>query len=84
MPLPMKKKSNKKRRTLYKMYNMKDYFFKYWQYYILFFEKKKENRLVTKRSHFIDIYSVLLKFYSPCSSQLPSLVMQIATTSVQT
>lgn len=83
MPLPMKKKSNKKRRTLYKMYNMKDYFFKYWQYYILFFEKK-ENRLVTKRSHFIDIYSVLLKFYSPCSSQLPSLVMQIATTSVQT
>lgn len=62
---------------------MKDYFFKYWQYYILFFKGKKNKIVRDKRSHFIDIYSVLLKFYSPCSSQLSFLVI-IATTSVQT
>lgn len=55
---PTEKKSNKKKkkaRTLYKMYKMKDYFFKWLQYYILFFQKIWWQ----KRNHFIDIYSVL-------------------------
>lgn len=34
------KQQQKKARTLYKMYKMKDYFFKWLQYYILFFDKK--------------------------------------------
>lgn len=60
MPLPTQKKSNnnynynrkkQKARTLYKMYKMKDYFFKWLQYYILFFDKKKEkyNPLVMEK-----------------------------------
>lgn len=51
------------------MYKMKDYFFKYWQYYILFF-----GIWWRKRNHFIDISPIVLKFCSPLSSQfsLPS------------
>lgn len=36
-----KKKKSNKTRTLYKMYKMKDYFFKWLQYYILFFDREK-------------------------------------------
>lgn len=77
----LKRKATKKARTLYKMYKMKDYFFKWLQYYILFFDKK--NPLVMKRNHFIDIYSVILfNFCSPPHNS-PSPLTHIATTSVQ-
>lgn len=69
MPLSAEKKSNKGEKQpqelCTKCIKMKDYFFKWLQYYILFLDIEKTNKQKKrwgKTNHFIDVLSVLFNF----------------------